>query len=89
QTVSCQYNEILDKIDDMERNQHLGWIYEYRKKIFLEISVYQPLQGSSYFVLPKIWAKPQLEIINPQNTDERCFEACMKAYLASEEACRQ
>ncbi|CAG8816214.1 13498_t:CDS:2, partial [Dentiscutata erythropus] len=50
---------------------------------------YQPLQGSSYFALPKIWAKPQLGIINLQNTDERCFEACMKAYLASEEACRQ
>ncbi|CAG8651730.1 11743_t:CDS:2, partial [Racocetra persica] len=28
-------------------------------------------------------------IINPQNTDERCFEAYIKAYLASEEACRQ
>ncbi|CAG8805025.1 24720_t:CDS:2, partial [Dentiscutata erythropus] len=78
-------SEILDIIP----NQHSGWIYEYGKKIFLEISAYQPLQGSSYFALPKIWAKPQLGIINPQNTDERCFEACIKAYLASEEACRQ
>ncbi|CAG8775622.1 398_t:CDS:2 [Dentiscutata erythropus] len=65
QTVSRQYNEILDKIDEMERNQHSGWIYEYGKKIFLEISAYQPLQ------------------------DERCFEAFIKAYLASEEARRQ
>ncbi|CAG8536682.1 1660_t:CDS:2, partial [Dentiscutata heterogama] len=61
QTVSRQYNEILDKIDEMD----------------------------SYFALPKIWAKPQLGIINPQNTDERCFKACMKAYLASKEGCRQ
>jgi len=36
------------------------------------------------FQKTKIWAKPQLGIINPQNTDERCFEVCMKAYLASE-----
>ncbi|GBC07003.1 hypothetical protein RclHR1_00720012 [Rhizophagus clarus] len=85
QTVSRQYNEILDKIDEMERNQHSGWIYKYEIKIFLEISAYQPLRGRSHFALPKIWSKPQLGIINPQNTDERCFEACLKAYLASEE----
>ena len=48
--------------------------------------MYQPLQGSSYFALPKIWAKPQLGIINPQNTDNRCFKECMKCHLASEEA---
>ncbi|CAG8536659.1 1659_t:CDS:2 [Dentiscutata heterogama] len=89
QTVSRQYNKILDKINKMERNQYSGWIYEYEKKIFLEISMYQLLQDSFYFALPKIWSKPQLEIINPQNTDERCFETCMKAYLTSEEACRQ
>ncbi|CAB4391455.1 unnamed protein product [Rhizophagus irregularis] len=89
QTVSRQYHEILDKIDEMERNQHSGWIYEYGIKIFLEISAYQPFRGRSHFALPKIWAKPQLGIINPQNTDERCFEACLKAYLASEEARRQ
>ena len=47
--VSRQYNEILDKIDEMERNRHSGWIYEYGKKIFLEISAYQPLRGSSHF----------------------------------------
>ncbi|POG80001.1 uncharacterized protein OCT59_014911 [Rhizophagus irregularis] len=89
QTVSRQYHEILDKIDEMERNQHSGWTYEYGIKIFLEISAYQPFRGRSHFALPKIWAKPQLGIINPQNTDERCFEACLKAYLASEEARRQ
>src|SRR3990170_1998636 len=88
-TVSRQYSEILDKIDEMKHNQHSGWIYEYGKKIFLEISAYQPLRGSSHFALPKIWAKPQLGIINPQNTDERCFEVCLKAYLAREEARRQ
>ena len=86
QTISRQYHEILDKIDEMKQNQHSGWIYEYGKKIFLEISAYQPLRGRSHFALPKIWAKPQLGIINPQNMDERCFEACMKAFLASEEA---
>ena len=72
QTVSRQYNEILDKIDKMERNQHLGWTY---KRSFW---AYQPLRGSSHFDLPKIWAKPQLGIINLQNTDEKCFKECMK-----------
>ncbi|CAG8803359.1 9372_t:CDS:2, partial [Racocetra fulgida] len=83
QTVSRQYHKILDKIDEIKHNQHSGWTYEYSKKIFLEISVYQPLRGRSHFVLPKIWAKLQLGIINPQNTDERCFEACLKGYLAN------
>src|SRR3990170_2441750 len=36
QTVSRQYNEILDKIDEMKQNRDSGWIYEYGKKIFLE-----------------------------------------------------
>ncbi|GBC06997.1 hypothetical protein RclHR1_00720006 [Rhizophagus clarus] len=43
QTISRQYYEILDKIDEMNCNQHSGWAYEYGIKIFLEISAYQPL----------------------------------------------
>ncbi|GES97148.1 hypothetical protein GLOIN_2v1765053 [Rhizophagus clarus] len=62
QTVLRQYNKILDKINEMNQNQNSGWIYKYGKKIFLEISAYQPLR------------------------DERYFEACMKVYLANEEA---
>jgi hypothetical protein len=54
QTVSRQYNEILDKIDEMKQTPGSGWLYEYGKKIFLEISAYQPLRGSSHFALPKI-----------------------------------
>ncbi|CAG8834201.1 46338_t:CDS:2, partial [Gigaspora margarita] len=34
-------------------------------------------------------AKLQLGIINSQNTDKRWFEACFKAYLASEKAHKQ
>ncbi|CAG8478362.1 12106_t:CDS:10, partial [Racocetra fulgida] len=45
QTVSQQYHEILDKIDEMKHNQYSDWTYKYSKKIFLEISAYQPLQG--------------------------------------------
>uniref|UniRef100_U9URW3 Uncharacterized protein n=1 Tax=Rhizophagus irregularis (strain DAOM 181602 / DAOM 197198 / MUCL 43194) TaxID=747089 RepID=U9URW3_RHIID len=82
--IAQQYHTILDRIDEMERNAHSGWIYDYGIKVYLEISAYQPLRGSSHFELPKPWNKPQLGIINPKNNDEFCFHECIKAHLRSE-----
>ncbi|CAB5359757.1 hypothetical protein RhiirA5_381638 [Rhizophagus irregularis] len=82
--ISQQYHLILDRIDEMERNAHSGWIYDYGIKVYLEISAYQPLRGSSHFELPLPWNKPQLGIINPKNNDQFCFHECVKAHMRSE-----
>ncbi|RGB38846.1 hypothetical protein C1646_755162 [Rhizophagus diaphanus] len=79
--IAQQYHTILDRIDEMERNAHSGWIYDYGIKVYLEISAYQPLRGASHFDLPKAWAKPQLGIINPKNNDHNCFTNCVSIHL--------
>ncbi|CAB4378314.1 unnamed protein product [Rhizophagus irregularis] len=79
--ISQQYHLILDRIEEMEQNAHSGWIYDYGKKVYLEISAYQPLRGSSHFDLPNPWNKPQLGIINPKNNDHNCFLYCICIHL--------
>ncbi|CAB4411782.1 unnamed protein product [Rhizophagus irregularis] len=70
-----------NRIKEIEQNAHSGWIYDYGKKVYLEISAYQPLRGSSHFDLPNSWNKPQLGIINPKNNDHNCFLYCICIYL--------
>ncbi|PKK58047.1 hypothetical protein RhiirC2_796946 [Rhizophagus irregularis] len=75
---------VPNKIDRIEQNVYSGWTYDYGIKIYLEISAYQPLRGSSHFELPLPWNKPQLGIINPKNNDQFCFHECVKAHMRSE-----
>ncbi|CAG8778107.1 19035_t:CDS:2, partial [Dentiscutata erythropus] len=57
------------------------------EEVFLEISAFRPLQGSSYLPLPEALDKPQLGIINPQNRDDNeCFKWCISAYYTREKA---
>ena len=41
-------------------------------KLDLDVAVYAPLQGSSYFALPKR-IQDKKAILNMQNEDEKCF----------------
>ncbi|CAG8726938.1 15094_t:CDS:2 [Dentiscutata erythropus] len=68
-TIEKGYNKIIDQIED-EALQKSGWSFVRAEEIFLEISIFRPLQGSSYLLLPEALDKPQLEIINPQNRDD-------------------
>ncbi|CAG8829811.1 1443_t:CDS:1, partial [Dentiscutata erythropus] len=57
------------------------------EEIFLEISTFRPLQGSSYLPLLEALDKPQLGIINSQNRDDNeYFKWCISAYHTREEA---
>ncbi|CAG8595537.1 15622_t:CDS:2, partial [Dentiscutata heterogama] len=93
------FKDVENQISNIYRRE-LARLEDIKIKIVLIAHIYQIVQeghfghqidqdiafpSSSYFALPKIWAKPQLGIINPQNTDDQCFEACIKAYLASKE----
>ncbi|CAG8688586.1 4085_t:CDS:1, partial [Ambispora leptoticha] len=68
-TIEKGYNEIIDQIED-EALQESGWSFVRAEEVFLEISAFRPLQGSSYLPLPEALDKPQLGIINPQNRDD-------------------
>ncbi|CAG8656996.1 7535_t:CDS:2, partial [Dentiscutata heterogama] len=67
-TIEKGYNEIIDQIED-EALQESGWLFVQAKEVFLEISAFRPLQGSSYLPSLEALDKPQLGIINPQNKD--------------------
>ncbi|CAG8754667.1 22352_t:CDS:2, partial [Gigaspora rosea] len=54
-TIEKEYNEIIDQIED-EAIQESGYAF-------------RPLHGSSYLPLPKALNKPQLGLINPQNSN--------------------
>ncbi|CAG8570359.1 20463_t:CDS:2, partial [Gigaspora rosea] len=85
-TIEKGYNEIIDQIED-EVLQESGWSFVRAEEVFLEISAFRPLQGSSYLPLPEALDKPQLGIINPQNRDDNeCFKWCISAYHTREEA---
>ncbi|CAG8811300.1 24306_t:CDS:2, partial [Dentiscutata erythropus] len=85
-SIEKGYNEIIDEIKD-EALQESGWSFVRAEEVFLEISAFRLLQGSSYLPLPKALDKPQLGIINLQNRDDNeCFKWCISAYHTREEA---
>ncbi|CAG8750038.1 14651_t:CDS:2, partial [Dentiscutata erythropus] len=85
-TIEKGYNEIIDQIED-EAIQESGWSFVRAEEVFLEISAFRPLRGSSYLSLPEALDKPQLGLINPQNRDDNeCFKWCISAYHIREEA---
>ncbi|CAG8677147.1 3337_t:CDS:1, partial [Paraglomus brasilianum] len=47
------YNEIIDQIED-EALQESGWSFVRAEEVFLEISAFRPLHGSSWLSLQKI-----------------------------------
>ncbi|CAG8619080.1 6514_t:CDS:2, partial [Diversispora eburnea] len=80
------YNAVVDQIED-EALQESGWSFIRAEEVFLEISAFRPLRGSSYLPLPEALNKPQLGLINPQNKeDNECFRWCISAYHTREEA---
>ncbi|CAJ0626785.1 3504_t:CDS:1 [Entrophospora sp. SA101] len=85
-TIEKGYNENIDQIED-EALQESGWSFVRAEEVFLEISAFRPLRGSSWLSLPEDLDKPQLGLINPQNfKDNECFRDCVNIYHAREDA---
>ncbi|CAG8663997.1 11518_t:CDS:2, partial [Paraglomus brasilianum] len=85
-TIEKGYNEIVDQIED-EALQESGWTFVRAEEVFLEISAFRPLRGSSWLPLPEDLDKPQLGLINPQNfKDNECFRDCVNIHHAREDA---
>ena len=84
-TIEKGYNEIIDQIEG-EALQESGWSFVRAEEVFLEISAFRPLRGSSWLSLPEDLDKPQLGLINPQNfKDNECFRDCVNIYHARED----
>ena len=58
-----------------------GWVFESVKLHIINIVSYFPLRGSSYIELPKELRNPMKGLINPKNTDNKCFLWCHNRHL--------
>ena len=58
-----------------------GWVFESVKLHIINIVSYFPLRGSSYIELPEELRNPMKGLINPKNTDNKCFLWCHNRHL--------
>ena len=69
------FQEILYRIDNWINEGH-GWIIESKEEVYLNISAYSPLIGSTYIKLPSELQHPMKGLINIKNNDNKCFLWC-------------
>ena len=74
------YEELNHKLDIWgERGS--GWIIDKIEDIWINISNYEPLAGSSYIPLPPKLNNPKKGLINIKNKDIECFKWCHIRFL--------
>ena len=66
------FSEIQNRIDKWT-NQGSGWTVNQIKGVYLEITKYTPLKGSSYIDLPA-YLKRKKAIVNVKNNDQHCLK---------------
>ena len=67
--------EILNKLD-IRINESSGWVIDKIKGLYINISSYESLLGSSYIPLPKVLNNSMKGLINLKNKDYKCFMWC-------------
>ena len=73
-------NEILDVIDKWV-SEGSGWVIDRMDSHYINIVIYQPLNGSSYMELPIKLKNPAKGLINIKNKDDKCFRWCHIRHL--------
>ena len=74
-------DEILDKIDKWV-SKGSGWIIDLIKSHYINVTLYKPLNGSSYVELPTELQNSAKGIINMKNEDDECFRWCHIRHLS-------
>ena len=70
--LSMSRQEILNTIDKWV-SEGLVWIIDHIDSHFINITLYKPLNGSSYIELPTELRNSKKGLINMKNKDEECF----------------
>ena len=82
--LSGQYKEaaqeIISNIEAYE-SKGSGWIIKKLNKIELHMVKYKPFAASSYVDLPHKLKNSKYELINPENSDDKCFMWCVLALI--------
>ena len=74
------FEEILNLLD-IWTNKGSGWVIDEIKRLYINISNYEPLLGGSYILLPKALNNSMEGLINLKNKDHKCFMWCHVRFI--------
>ena len=75
--LSMSRQEILNKIEKWI-SEGSGWVISHIDSHYINVTLYKPLNGSSYIELPM---EPKKGLINIKNKDDECFRWCHIRHL--------
>ena len=78
--LNISRQEILNMIDQWV-SEGSGWAIDRIDSHFINITLYKPLNGSSYMELPTELRNPKKGLINVKNKDDKCFRWCHIRHL--------
>ena len=62
-----------------------GWVIDRIDSHYINVTLYKPLNGSSYIDLPMELRNPKKGLINIKNKDDECFRWCYIRHLNPQE----
>ena len=78
--LNMSRQEILDVIDKWV-SEGSGWVIDRIDSHYINVTLYKPLNGSSYTELPNELRNPKKGLINIKNKDAECFRWCHIRHL--------
>ena len=81
--LSMSRQEILNVIDKWV-SEGSGWVIDRIDSHYINVTLYKPLNGSSYIELPMELRNPKKGLINIKNKDDECFRWCHIRHLNSQ-----
>ena len=78
--LNMSRQEILNVIDKWV-SEGSGWVIDRIDSDYINVSLYKPLNGSSYVELPTELRNSKKGLINMKNKDEECFRWCHIRHL--------
>ena len=82
--LNMSRQEILNMIDKWV-SEGLGWVIDRIDSHYINVTLYKPLNGSSYIKLPTELRNPKKGFINIKNKDAECFRWCHIRHLNLQE----
>ena len=78
--LNMSRQEILNVIDKWV-SEGSGWVIDRIGSHYINVTLYKPLNGSSYMELPTELRNPKKGLINIKNKDDECFRWCHIRHL--------
>ena len=82
--LNMSRQEILNVIDKWV-SEGSGWVIDRIDSHYINVTLYKPLNGSSYIELPTELRNSKKGLINMKNKDEECFRWCHIRHLNPQE----